>query len=117
VAAPQGTHLRDLRRAEAIVEEEVARFQEWWQSLDVVPVIAALRQRAEEIRQRELERTLRRLPDLSPEERQRIEAMTMAIVNKLLHRPIARLKDGADIALYREVLSDLFGLSSEQPRK
>jgi hypothetical protein len=41
----------------------------------------------------------------------------MAIVNKLLHRPIARLKDGADIALYREVLSDLFGLSSEQPRK
>ncbi len=117
VAAPQGVHLRDLRRAEAIVEEEAGRFQEWWQSLDVVPVIAALRQRAEEVRRRELERTLRRLPGLSDEDRQRIEAMTAAIVNKLLHRPIARLKDGADIALYREVVADLFGLPLEPPRR
>ncbi len=117
VATPQGASLRELRRAEAIVEEEVARFQEWWQSLDVVPVIAALRQRAEEIRRQELERTLRRLPSLPEEERKRIEAMTAAIVNKLLHPPIARLKDGADIALYREVLADLFGLPLELPRR
>jgi glutamyl-tRNA reductase len=116
VAPPQGGHLRELRRAEAIVQEEAARFQEWWQSLDAVPVIAALRQQAEAIRRRELERTLRRLSGLSQQDRQRIEAMTAAIVNKLLHRPIARLKDGADLALYSEVLADLFGLPAEPPR-
>ncbi len=83
---------------------------EWWRSLDVVPVIAALRERAEEIRRRELERTLGRLPDLDDESRQRIEAMTAAIVKKMLDRPIARLKDGADKGLYMEALEDLFDL-------
>ena len=99
---------REVRRVEAIVEEEVAAFLEWWRSLDVVPVIAALRGRAEDIRRRELERTLKRLPYLDDEARQRIEAMTAAIVKKMLDRPIARLKDGVDIGLYMEALQDLF---------
>jgi glutamyl-tRNA reductase len=80
----------------------------WWRSLDVVPVIAALRERAEEHRRRELERALRRLPDLNKEQRERIEAMTRAIVKKMLDRPIARLKNGADTGLYLEALEDLF---------
>ena len=99
---------REVRRVEAIIEEEVADFLEWWRSLDVVPIIAALRQRAESIRHRELERALRRLPRLDDEARQRIEAMTAAIVKKMLDRPIARLKDGADTGLYMEALQDLF---------
>jgi glutamyl-tRNA reductase len=80
--------------------------------LDVVPVISALRERAEEIRRREVERTLTRLPDLDEESRQRIEAMTAAIVKKMLDQPIARLKDGADKGLYMEALEDLFGLQT-----
>ncbi len=99
---------REVRRVEAIVEEEVAAVLQWWRSLDVVPVIASLRERAEAIRRRELERALRRLPDLDEEARQRIEAMTEAIVKKMLDRPIARLKDGADKGLYMEALQDLF---------
>ncbi len=101
---------REVRHVEAIVEEETAAFLDWWRSLDVVPVIAALRQRAEAIRLRELARALRRLPDLDEDDRRRIEAMTAAIVKKMLDRPIARLKDGADAALYMEALQDLFGL-------
>lgn len=99
---------REMRRVEAIVEAEVADFLEWWRSLDVVPVIAALRERAEAIRRQELERTLRRLPDLDGEARQRIEAMTRAIVKKMLDRPIARLKNGTDPGLYMEAIQDLF---------
>ena len=108
---------REVQRVEAIVEEEVQAFLEWWRSLDVVPVIAALRQRAEGIRRQELERTLRRLPHLEGEDRQRIEAMTQAIVKKMLARPIARLKDGADPGLYVEAIQDLFEVpaSSSQP--
>ena len=99
---------RELRRVEAIIEEEVVTFREWWRSLDVVPIIAALRERAEAIRRRELDRTIKRLPQLDDEARQRIEAMTMAIVKKMLDRPIARLKDGVDTGLYMEALQDLF---------
>lgn len=106
----------EVENVEAIVAEEVARFEEWWESLDVVPVISALRERAEAIRRKELERTLSRLPDLDDESRARIEAMTEAIVKKMLDRPIARLKDGADKGLYIEALEDLFDVPAKQHR-
>ena len=102
--------VREVERVEAIIEDELSAFLDWWRSLDVVPVIAALRERAEEIRRREVERTLGRLPELDDASRERIEAMTMAIVKKMLNRPIARLKDGADKGLYMEALEDLFDL-------
>lgn len=98
----------EVGRVERIIEEEVDDFLRWWGSLDVVPVIAALRERAEAIRRQELEKTLRRMPDLDDEAKSRIEAMTNAIVKKMLDRPIARLKDGADKALYMDALQDLF---------
>ncbi len=103
---------RELHRVEAIIEQEVAAFSDWWRSLDVVPVIAALRERAESIRLHELGRTLRRLPTLDDDSRRRIEAMSAAIVKKMLDRPIARLKDGADKGLYMEVLQDLFDVQT-----
>jgi len=110
---------REVRRVETIVDEETAALLDWWRSLDVVPVIASLRERAEAIRRRELERTLRRLPSLDDEARQRIESMTAAIVKKMLDRPIARLKDGADTALYMEALQDLFDVHPDaaSPRR
>jgi len=101
---------REVLRVEAHVEDEVEDFVTWWRSLDVVPAIAALRERAEELRRRETERALRRLPDLSDEERERIDAMTRAIVKKMLDRPIARLKNGGDAGAYMEALQDLFEL-------
>jgi len=105
---------QEVERVEAIIEEEVSAFLDWWRSLDVVPVIAALRERADAIRRREVERTLARLSGLDEESRQRIEAMTAAIVKKMLDRPIARLKDGADKGLYMEALEDLFDLPTAQ---
>ncbi len=108
-----GRH-QEVERVAAIIEEEVSAFLNWWASLDVVPVIVALRERAEAIRRQEVERTLGRLPDLDDESRQRIEAMTAAIVKKMLNRPIARLKDGADKGLYMEALEDLFDLPNAQ---
>jgi glutamyl-tRNA reductase len=107
---------REVERVEAIIEQEVSAFLDWWRSLDVVPVIAALRERAEAIRRQEVERTLGRLTELDDESRQRIEAMTAAIVKKMLDRPIARLKDGADKGLYMEALEDLFDLPASGPR-
>jgi glutamyl-tRNA reductase len=63
------------------------------------------------VRRAELERTLARLPDLSPDEKARVEAMTRAIVKKMLHQPITRLKsEGGDGELYVAALRDLFDL-------
>ena len=113
LTSPKGRG-QGIAGAESIVGEELARFQEWWQSLDVVLVIAALRQQAESIRRREVERLLRRLPDVSDEERQRIEAMSAAIVKKMLHEPIARLKDSPDSRRHLETLQELFGLRMDK---
>lgn len=113
--AKRGLQVRqsEVRRVDAIIAQEIESFLEWWDHLDVVPVISALRQRAEAIRLQELERTLRRLPDLDDESRRRIESMTAAIVKKMLDRPISRLKNGADRALYMDALQDLFGVHPE----
>jgi len=111
----EGGYAGALARAEAIVEEEVGRFLDWYRSLDVAPIIARLRERAEEVKRRELERTLRRMPHLSPEDRRRVEAMATAIANKLLHHPIACLKQRADVAAYRQAVVELFRLDGDGP--
>ena len=106
----------EVAKVEAIIEEHVAAYEGWWQSLDVVPVITALVERAESIRVAELERTLKAIPALDSDSRERIAAMTEAIVKKLLDRPIARLKGGADKGLYMEALEDLFDVQSNARR-
>ncbi len=84
---------REAEKAEAIVEQEVDAFWKWLAALDAVPTIVALRDKIETIRKTELEKTLASLRDLPPEARQALEAMTTAIVNKILHAPITHLKD------------------------
>lgn len=82
---------RETLRAEAIVQAEVQRFEGWMSALQAVPTIRHLRERAEAIRNRELERATTRLA-LSSQQREGVEALTRAIVNKLLHAPVTRLR-------------------------
>jgi glutamyl-tRNA reductase len=119
-AVGTGTVEGAAARAEAIVAEEAERFRAWQASRGVVPAIASLRARAEEIRLRELGRAGRRLADLSPEEQRAVEAVTVQIVNKLLHDPTVRLKEaaaGADGATYADAVRHLFGLDADQDRQ
>jgi glutamyl-tRNA reductase len=98
----------DVREAEAIVTEEAARFAEWRRSRGAAPAIAALRRRAEEIRVEELTRAEPRLAELSPRERKTVETLTAQIVNKLLHTPTVRAKQGRS-----EPLRELFSLHED----
>ncbi|MDJ0788722.1 MAG: glutamyl-tRNA reductase [Myxococcota bacterium] len=82
---------REVELAEAIVAEEEQRFDGWLAALSAVPTIRNLRARAERIRQAELERHLTRL-DLDAAQGEQVEALTRAIVNKLLHAPLSRLR-------------------------
>lgn len=103
----------EVPRVEAILTEEQAAFMEFLSSLDMLPLIADLRQQAETIRQLEVAKTFRRLPDLSEAERARIEAMTQALVKKLLESPTRRLRVEATSPQapdYAAVARMLFGL-------
>jgi glutamyl-tRNA reductase len=65
------------------------------ETLEVVPTIIALREKAETIRRSELQRTFSQLPELSDKARQAIEVLTGSIMKKLLHDPILFLKKKA----------------------
>ena len=104
----------------ALVAEEAERFRDWHAALEVVPAIASLRARAEEIRAAELAKAEGRLGRLSEADRTLVEAMTAQIVNKLLHLPTVRLKEAAaaaDGVVYADVVRHLFGLGEEERRR
>ncbi|HET6305237.1 MAG TPA: glutamyl-tRNA reductase [Myxococcota bacterium] len=103
---------REQLRAEAIVVEEQQRFDAWLAVLQAVPTIRDLRARAERLRVAELERALGRL-GLDPAQREGVEQLSRALVNKLLHAPVSRLREAAerDEALaHLEAARALFGL-------
>ena len=107
---------KEARKAEAIIDQEIGQFYRWLSSLDVVPTIVSLRGRLEEIRKGELEKTFANLKDLGAKERKAIEALTSAIVNKVLHQPITILKQAQNDgngASYIDAVRTLFDL--EQP--
>jgi glutamyl-tRNA reductase len=97
---------------EAIVVEEVDRFQKWWSSLAVTPTISAIRHQAEARRADEVRRALAKLPSLSTEERERIEAMSKSLVKKLLHNPTRALLNRKDQP-FTQTARDLFGLDED----
>jgi glutamyl-tRNA reductase len=110
--------MAEARRAEGIIDEEIASFFGWVESMEVVPTVAAIRAKAEVIREMELEKALKRL-DLSDRDRKTVEALTCAIVNKMLHGPTARLKKaaaGKDGYEYMEVARALYGLEDSEDR-
>jgi glutamyl-tRNA reductase len=105
----------EVPKVEAILKEEQAIFMAYFSSLDMLPLIAEVRQQAEAIRQAELNKTLRRLPDLTEAERARIDALTQALVKKLLDAPTTHLRAQANMPTapeYAHVARTLFGLST-----
>jgi glutamyl-tRNA reductase len=84
----------EIPYVEAIVDEEVSQFLEWLSSLDVVSTITDLRRHLDDVRQRELQRLFNRL-DLDDREQQLVAAMSVRLINKILHEPTMRLKHEA----------------------
>jgi glutamyl-tRNA reductase len=109
----------EAEKAEGIVHQEVLTFTRWITSLNQVPTISALRQRFEEIRRKELEKSLSgSLKTLTEQQRQALEDMTAAMINKLLHAPITQLKKNSDSddeesTLYVAALKKLFDLEGK----
>jgi glutamyl-tRNA reductase len=112
VAETLADRSREAERAETIVAAEADRFRAWQASLNVVPAIASLRARAEEIRAAELDKA-----KLNDAERRAADSVTAAVLNKLLHLPTIRMKQAAaaaDGVIYADAVRHLFGLEDER---
>ena len=101
---------REVGKVQQIVDEETRRFAAWLDGLEAVPIISSLRGKADRIRRRELDTTLRKLQHLPEEDRARIEVLTKAITRKLLHDPIIALKNQEKGKGSIETVRELFGL-------
>jgi len=103
----------EVGKVDDIIDSDLERFVAWWHTLGVVPTITALKARAEDIRQSEVQRTLARLNNISAADAARIEAMTKAIVKKILHQPVTYLKEDGNNNGYVEAIKELFDLNVE----
>jgi glutamyl-tRNA reductase len=104
---------REAQRAETLVEREVAKYVARQGDAEVIPTIVSLRERLEEIRLGEMRKTLARLPDASPETREAIDALSSAMVSKILHAPITKLRESSRAGASRswlELVHELFAL-------
>jgi glutamyl-tRNA reductase len=109
---------REAQRAQVLLEREVDKFAGRLQQLEVVPTIVSLREKLEAIRRAELERALARLPGAAEDTRRVMDALSQAIVNKVLHAPMVKLKDSSRAGHGRrwtEMISELFGLRGSGP--
>lgn len=108
----------ESRRAELVkcmelVEHQVDRFIDWRQTLYAEPTIVSMTHELNLIRERELEKTLGAMPELTDEQRGKIEYLTRRIMNNFLQRPMHQIKQEVvreDLHKYLHVIKRLFGL-------
>jgi len=109
--------LAEARRAEDIVAEEVVRYEEWQNTLGVVPTIVSLRDKMDAIVRGEMDRVGSWLEGLSEQDREKVQILALSIVNKILHDPITGLKEESQDSgstPYAEAVRRLFRLDGEK---
>jgi glutamyl-tRNA reductase len=118
VARNLSVRAAEAERARALVERDVERFEGWLASLEVLPTIRGLRERADAIVEQVLAENAPRWESLSDADRERLAAMSRALVARLFHEPTMRLRDGAEDEssyVHVAVLRELFGLDAGLP--
>lgn len=106
----------ELPKARKIIGDEVDKFWRWYSGLQAVPLIKQLRDRAEEMRRSEVDRTLSQLGHLSDSDRSKVERLSVSLLKKLLHQPTARMRAAAEDGREHDVLEAarfLFDMDSE----
>jgi glutamyl-tRNA reductase len=115
-AVGQAAREGEVEGVRAIIEEELERYLGSSSAREVAPIIVALRDRAETLRQAEVDRFRSRLAGLDPAQQEAVEALTHGLIGKLLHDPQLVLKDAAGSPRGDRLvaaLRDLFALDDE----
>jgi glutamyl-tRNA reductase len=112
---------KEAQKAELIVGEEVEGFLRWVKTLEVTPTIRMLRDRFDEIRKVEVEKTVKGFGDeMTNKQRKSLEAMSQAIVNKILHEPTLYLKglaEAPEVDVSLDAVRQVFGLNDDSNEK
>ncbi len=107
---------KEADKAERIVEEETLKFLHWLEGMEVTPTIVELRQKIDDIRMVEIDKTMAGLGELSSKQKKSIQAMSGAITNKILHNPILFLKSdtsSVDQQMKIQIIREIFGMDSD----
>ena len=105
----------EARSAEGIIEEEIQNFAAWLGSLEVLPTLAALRARADEIATQVVRENEGKWESASDRDLERVRALAKALVSRLLHDPTVRMKELRDdrVHMRMALVRELFGLEDE----
>lgn len=105
---------KEADKAEAIIDDEIETFERWQSSLDSVPTIVAIREKADALKNEELEKIFNKLPDLGEKEKKAVEQLATTLVNKLIHPPMVALKeDSEDKDVLIALIKKLYGVDGE----
>ncbi len=108
--------LNEIPKVQRIIDEELKKLIKWYESHQVAPTIKLLRDRFEEIRQLELEKYRNKF---SPEDFQKVDALTKSLVNKLLHVPTVNIRESSngkpesEKIKFIQFVRELFGLEQK----
>lgn len=108
---------KEAEKAEKIINEEVEAFYQWIKSLQVKPLLISLRKEMEKIKNDELAELKRKLPQLTEDNENAINAFASALVNKILHHPTIFLKEistSEDGYVYLEAFKRIFNIREER---
>lgn len=91
------TNLKERRavaeEVELLIEAEIVEFKQWLNTLGVVPVISALREKALSIQADTMQSIERKLPNLTNREMKLLNKHTKSIINQMLKDPILKAKE------------------------
>jgi glutamyl-tRNA reductase len=106
---------KEAEKAEKIIDEELETFLKWQSTLDSVPTIIAIREKAEGIKKEELDKLFHKIPGVGEKEREAIEYMAAALMNKMIHPPTAALKeDSEDKDVLVATIRKLYGIDGKK---
>jgi glutamyl-tRNA reductase len=104
-----------IASAQAIIDHAVEEYLQWNRARTQGPLIDSLFSRYHRLADEELQRTLKKLPGITPQEEQHLRELTRRLVNKLLHDPVRALRHSREVhvdeAAYEHALKELFSLT------
>ena len=104
---------KEAESAMEIINQEVTKFNYWFSTLDAIPTIVEMRNRAEDMRAFEVDKTLKNMEHLTSDDKEAINQLTQSLVKKILHKPTINLKkktQSHDGHIYLKAIRDLFHL-------
>ena len=96
---------KEAIKAEMIVDEEVTRYVNWQKELESVPTIVSLRNKAGEIVKAEMDKAAGWMHNLDKEDQEKMDNLVNSIVNKVLHAPVAVLKEESSDISSRDIVA------------